>query len=271
MSDSCASISSFAVKRHPLVASDLRQVLDILRRLNTCRSPAAFACDGVQALLDLIPAETLCMQLLQMNGEPILTITNPDWPYTSGQVAFYRKHIDQHPMVRHCFTGDVRLALRMSDVIPMKAFLQHPIYLNCMKPHGLRFTLGIIIFSGGPGYQTAISFDRRDRDFTLRECGLLDALAPHLSLLMHQLELVSGRKRPWREPSTRDWLAGELLVSNREAEILLHLLEGRSDADIAAQVGLSKQTVKKHLQNAYRKLGLTSRHAAANLLRERLQ
>lgn len=268
MSDN--SLASESMERPSLGTGDLRKVLGTLLRINTCRTPAALTRDGVQALLDLIPADTLCMQLLRANGEPVLTITDPDWPYTRSQVAFYRENSHQHPMIQYCLAHRFCAAVRMSDVIAMKDFLRHPIYVHCMQPHGLRFTLGIIIFSPGSAYQAAISFDRRDHDFTARECALLDVVAPHLGLLMHHLQLLTGRRRPWREPSTRDWLAGELLVSNREAEILLHLLEGSSDRDIAALLSLSRQTVKKHLQNAYRKLGVQTRHAAAALVRQRL-
>jgi DNA-binding NarL/FixJ family response regulator len=48
-------------------------------------------------------------------------------------------------------------------------------------------------------------------------------------------------------------------LSERELSILKPLAAGRSNRDIAQQLWLAEQTVKFHLTNIYRKLGVTSR------------
>jgi ATP/maltotriose-dependent transcriptional regulator MalT len=60
------------------------------------------------------------------------------------------------------------------------------------------------------------------------------------------------------------------LLTPREIEILRLVSEGLTDAEVAAQLVLSKHTVHRHLQNAYARLGCSSRAAAvakANKLR----
>jgi len=54
-------------------------------------------------------------------------------------------------------------------------------------------------------------------------------------------------------------------LTPREREILEHLSEGLSAADIAARLHLSRRTVEAHLANAYRKLGV---HGRIEALRE---
>lgn len=44
-------------------------------------------------------------------------------------------------------------------------------------------------------------------------------------------------------------------ISQREKEILLHVAQGFTYKEIADQLYLSPETVKKHLGNCYRKLG----------------
>jgi DNA-binding NarL/FixJ family response regulator len=44
---------------------------------------------------------------------------------------------------------------------------------------------------------------------------------------------------------------------------------GRSNAEIAAHLGVCASTVRKHLENAYRKLGVTNRTAAVARLQGR--
>lgn len=52
------------------------------------------------------------------------------------------------------------------------------------------------------------------------------------------------------------------MLSARECEVLGWVTRGKSNSDIATVLYLSEATVRKHLQNAYRKLGVTSRTAA---------
>jgi DNA-binding NarL/FixJ family response regulator len=61
-----------------------------------------------------------------------------------------------------------------------------------------------------------------------------------------------------------DWAA---TLSPRELEILRLVADGAGNRAVAAHLWLSDQTVKFHLANAYRKLGVSSRYEAVNRLR----
>ena len=52
-------------------------------------------------------------------------------------------------------------------------------------------------------------------------------------------------------------------VTNREAEVLLWVAQGKSNRDIGAILGLSPRTVNKHLEQVYQKLGVENRASAA--------
>jgi DNA-binding NarL/FixJ family response regulator len=70
------------------------------------------------------------------------------------------------------------------------------------------------------------------------------------------LERVQPRRHtsPDRAPA-RD-------LTQRELEILRLLMQGLANAEMARQLGVSSNTVKNHLHNIYRKLGVTSRSQA---------
>jgi DNA-binding NarL/FixJ family response regulator len=55
----------------------------------------------------------------------------------------------------------------------------------------------------------------------------------------------------------------KLGLSSREAEVLLWMSQGKSDADIGLVLGISAATAKKHAAHVYQKLGVENRHAAA--------
>jgi DNA-binding NarL/FixJ family response regulator len=56
---------------------------------------------------------------------------------------------------------------------------------------------------------------------------------------------------------------GETLLSERESAVLEAVTRGLSNREIGRQLWISEQTVKFHLRNVYRKLGVTSRTEAA--------
>ena len=58
-------------------------------------------------------------------------------------------------------------------------------------------------------------------------------------------------------------LIQRLTLTDREAETLLWVAQGKSNADIAAILGNSEKTVKKTLGHIFEKLGVESRTAAA--------
>ena len=55
----------------------------------------------------------------------------------------------------------------------------------------------------------------------------------------------------------------KLGLTAREREILGHVAAGRSNKQIAGELWLSEQTIKYHLTNLYRKIGVSSRTEAA--------
>jgi DNA-binding response OmpR family regulator/DNA-binding CsgD family transcriptional regulator len=60
-------------------------------------------------------------------------------------------------------------------------------------------------------------------------------------------------------------LKQKLMVTEREAEVLLWIARGKSNRDIAQILDLSPRTVNKHLEQIYAKLGVENRTAAAAL------
>ena len=62
---------------------------------------------------------------------------------------------------------------------------------------------------------------------------------------------------------------GETLLTEREAEVLLHMARGETNAQIAAALFVSLPTVKTHVANILSKLGAARRTQAIELARKR--
>lgn len=76
----------------------------------------------------------------------------------------------------------------------------------------------------------------------------------------HLVLLIEG-PRPARTPANYQQLG----LTRREAEILGWIGEGRTNVELAAVLGVAPSTVKKHLENIYRKLGVENRMSAVQL------
>jgi DNA-binding NarL/FixJ family response regulator len=86
----------------------------------------------------------------------------------------------------------------------------------------------------------------------LEEIGAV-AEAAQVRELLRSLGARPAAKRPAR---------GAQLLTPRELEVLRLVSDGLTDGEIAARLVLSKHTVHRHLQNAYVRLGCSSRAAA---------
>jgi DNA-binding CsgD family transcriptional regulator len=89
-------------------------------------------------------------------------------------------------------------------------------------------------------------FDRRRRDFKDTELARIALITPLVQRLLRQ-HLTA------RVPAA---------VTLQERRVLVLVATGMSNAEIAAQLFLSVGTVRKHLEHAYRKLGVHNRMAA---------
>lgn len=98
----------------------------------------------------------------------------------------------------------------------------------------------------GPGHLVQVATDCAARPLSDGDLAMLRMIAPALQRLM-------------RIQPTRALPSG---LTTTERRVLELVATGRSNAEIAADLYVSVATVRKHLENAYRKLGVHSRMAA---------
>jgi transcriptional regulator EpsA len=116
----------------------------------------------------------------------------------------------------------------------------------------------------GPGRRTLgiYGFSRVPSDSISRRLGyLLDVLVPHVHATFVRVLTYEARGS-----QAANRVAGRQITS-REAEILLWIKEGKTNADIAGILNLSPWTVKNHVQTILKKLQAQTRsHAVARAM-----
>ena len=80
---------------------------------------------------------------------------------------------------------------------------------------------------------------------------------------VHAGERVVSPEAPRpRTGSAQDWPGRVEGLTERESEVVALITQGHSNADIAAMTFLSINSIKTHIRNAYRKMGVASRTQA---------
>jgi DNA-binding NarL/FixJ family response regulator len=106
----------------------------------------------------------------------------------------------------------------------------------------------MVVLPAGPGRTVRLLFSRGPgSDFSERDRTLLTLLRPHL----HAALVATERRRLGIAPLTP-----------RQREILQYVAVGMGNHQIARRLNLSEATVRKHLENIFARLDVTSRTAA---------
>jgi DNA-binding CsgD family transcriptional regulator len=148
-------------------------------------------------------------------------------------------------------TGDLRTVTKRSDFFSARQWLATGIYADHFRSCGSLHSI-MVCLPAGPwpagGRSLRLVLHRGPgRDFSERDRALLTLLRPHL----HQAYRDAERRRHGIPQLTR-----------RQWELLRLVAAGHTNAQIARRLGLSEGTVRKHLENIYGRLQVSSRTAA---------
>lgn len=96
-------------------------------------------------------------------------------------------------------------------------------------------------------------------DYLTKPVTVTDLLAAITARLQREHHRPATAFQPDFSSSAR---LESLGLTAREAEVLLWVAQGKSNLEIATILGTAENTVKKHMQNIFAKLGVESRNAA---------
>jgi DNA-binding CsgD family transcriptional regulator len=128
------------------------------------------------------------------------------------------------------------------------------------------FTIGLLVFA-------SIGYLEMTRGF-LRSIGVTSSAVPTgqtsfiystIPYVLYGIFLIVYFARlSTSAPLGSDEISAEFLskygITERERELILRVMQGKSNADIARELFISLPTVKTHLHNIYQKIGIDSRY-----------
>ena len=127
------------------------------------------------------------------------------------------------------------------------------------------FTIGLLVFASVGYLESIINFfSNIGTSFAVltNERGFIYSSIPYvlygIFLIIYFLRFPIPAPATNEEPS-KDFLS-KYGITDREQEIILKVIQGKSNEEIAQELVISLATVKTHLHNIYKKIGIDSRY-----------
>lgn len=155
-------------------------------------------------------------------------------------------------------SGDT-ITYRDTDIIDENIRTKTDFYREFLRPNNIPYGAGIILRKEGK-IIGIMNYFRNDMlgNFTDKDMFILDVLKEHLSNILFRL--MNQQKEVARDKSdVLRKMAVEYGLSAREKEVLVCILDGRSNAEIAEIMSISLSTVKKHVYHIYEKMHVNTR------------
>ncbi len=180
-------------------------------------------------------------------------------------LGMFNKYAWQHPVLALVIATGHASAVSISDLMSREQFTRLDLYTHFFKHLTLedQLTVGYV----ANAFATGLSVNRDSWGFTDDERTALTQIGkcvfPYYRLLK-QTERNATNALPLIEVTTNTFVThtDTLGVTLREAELLDEVARGKSNKQICVACGISQGTVRKHLENAFRKLGVSNRVSA---------
>lgn len=210
------------------------------------------------ALMRAIPAKLASLTEISPNGIAALIVPN----LAARDFKMFARYGEQNPLYRRWRQSGRGAPRRFSDVCTRAELEATDLFRELYGPLGINHQVAFTL-PGVDKHTLALALHRGERDFTNGEVELLARARPFL-IQAYDNALAHAEGKRETPAGLRKALERAGLTA-KQAEAMSHVARGASNADLAARMSISDRTAQKHLENAFRKLGVGNRSEAASL------
>ncbi len=157
------------------------------------------------------------------------------------------------------------MLIRSSALMPEEERMKTEMYQLSYAPYNVHYSIYLTIASHDRFLGVLTLYrSREDSDFSGEDGFILQLLSDHLNArFYYQLQ---GCAADFRKAQNMGTYINRFDLTEREAEILYLIFSGKSNEEIISMLFISSNTLKKHLQNLYRKTGVSRRAQLLSLI-----
>jgi DNA-binding CsgD family transcriptional regulator len=221
-----------------------------------------------QGLLDAVhravPSDWVSLN--DVGPEGVVAIVHPE--LDPKWLEVFAPLVRQNPLVRRLEETRDGRAYRISDVTTQEEFRSLQIYRDFYGIIGVEYQMAFTL-PHSPDRILGVALSRREHDYTDAERDFANRARPFLiQAYRTAVEFERVRAQFGSNGAALMYSLRAKGLTGREAEVVRFVALGRSNRDAAAELGISERTIGKHLERAFKKLGVGNRSAAAALVWE---
>ena len=159
------------------------------------------------------------------------------------------------------------IVYRETDIISDDMRVKTEYYQRVYKPNNWHYALQMI-FGRNKHFLGVVTLYRTigKEDFTYEDVFLMDMLKDHMA---YRLLQARNNQMTSQEKLTLTQAVKTYDLTKREQTILQLLLQGMENTEICDRLSITVNTLKKHILNIYRKLGIRNRVQMFKLIKEK--
>ncbi|MGN0415326.1 MAG: LuxR C-terminal-related transcriptional regulator [Agathobacter sp.] len=159
------------------------------------------------------------------------------------------------------------LIYRETDIIPDEKRVETEYYKKVYKPNNWHYSLQMVM-AMDKEFVGVITFYRiiGKENFQYDDIFILDVLKDHLAYRLYKYKRSGDLTE---DKLTVSAAVEKYGLTRREHTILKLLLEGKDNSTIREELSIAENTLKKHILNIYRKLGINNRVQMFKLIKEK--
>lgn len=154
-----------------------------------------------------------------------------------------------------------------TEILPEEKRVETKYYKKIFAPNGLHYGVTMIIAKKNQFLGVVTFFRKKEQeDFGYEDLLVLDVVKEHLGLRLYkefQLEYIS------KDKLTVHQCVDTYNLTKREETILRKLMDGDENEKICSELKITNNTLKKHILNIYKKLGISNRVQMFKMIREK--
>ncbi len=231
---------------------DVQLMLRIARPQQPPDGVAVFAWEVLHGLRELVPCDDLSVNEHDASRQHSVAVQElPGFDEEVPEEVFWANYWSCLDCSYPDRTGDLLSVTMTSDFYSTRQFHNTGMYIDHDRLYGVEHEIRLCL-PAGPGRSLRVLLSRRaGRGFTERDRAVLTLLRPHLDAAY-----LSEQRRP----------GGATTLTRRQREVLHYVAAGYSNRQIARRMDVFESTVRKHLENIFKRLDVTSRTAAVAYL-----
>lgn len=240
-----------------LTQEEWRKLDDCILRIHTTETLEVMQQQFMEDLDGLIPNQKSFFDLCSCKDGQFYFSHPVSVNMTVEQITSYYKQYQFSDYVAWIFNTDQPIIYSDSDIVSNLVRENSLIYKRWMEPMGVYYSMGSTIVEHQIMFGSITLFRSREAgDFCAQEIEILRILNRHLSASF-SMRFPNGLKK--KDNETDKSLMKKFGLTDREAEIMELIISGNSNQQIGEMLFISENTVKKHINNLYRKLDVVNR------------